>query len=54
MNEAHQCPQCKTYIFGTYCHKCKQDIYEMPLPKDNKHQMFDQEGLDFLKDLFHL
>jgi len=26
MNNANQCPKCKTFILGTYCSKCNDDI----------------------------
>ena len=29
MNNSNQCPECKTYILGTYCANCRKDISEM-------------------------
>lgn len=40
-SEAYYCPQCKQYIFDTFCFKCNKNISEM---KD--------DSLDIFKDLF--
>ena len=32
MNNSNKCPQCKTFIIGTYCYKCKKNIRDMQVP----------------------
>lgn len=39
MNEANLCPKCGTYIIGTYCYECKEDIKSMDF-NYNKNDSF--------------
>lgn len=36
-NQANQCPKCKTFILGDYCHICEKNINE---PSDKLKNMF--------------
>ena len=41
----NQCPQCKAYLFTSYCAKCRKDINEMEVVPKEFGKMF---GEDFL------